>query len=183
MKKMLLFNIMAMIMGNTLYGADNFYALTSTTLSGEEYKFEQLKGKYVLIVNTASKCGYTKQYAGLQELWQKYGDRLIVLGFPCNQFGGQEKGDNAEIGAFCTKNFGVTFPLMQKSDVKGKAQNSVYQWLTDKGKNGWNTETPSWNFGKYLIDPEGKLLKYFPSKVEPMDAGIVGIIEDKKPVQ
>jgi glutathione peroxidase len=155
---------------------DSFYNLSFTTLEGKEYRFEQLRGKFVLIVNTASACGYTKQYAGLQELWQQYGSKLVVLGFPCNQFGGQEKGDGSEIAAFCSKNYGVTFPLMQKSDVKGKNQNNVFQWLTNKDKNGWNTQEPTWNFCKYLIDAQGNLVQFFPSKVEPLSADITNLI-------
>jgi glutathione peroxidase len=160
---------------------DGFYALKATTLQGEEYSFEQLRGKYVLIVNTASKCGFTKQYADLQRLWETYGDKIVVLGFPCNQFGEQEKGSNAEIGTFCKANYGVTFPMMSKSDVKGKNQNPVYKWLTDKAENGWNTKEPTWNFCKYIINPQGYLLNFFPSKIEPLGEEIVKIIAPPAP--
>jgi glutathione peroxidase len=157
---------------------DGFYRLSFTTLSGEPYSFEQLKGKYVLLVNTASKCGFTKQYADLQKLSEQYADRLVVLGFPCNQFGNQEAGSNAEIGEFCQMYYGVTFTMMEKSDVKGEQQNSVYRWLTQADANGWNTTEPSWNFCKYLISPDGKLLKFFPSQVEPMSDEIIRLLKE-----
>jgi glutathione peroxidase len=150
----------------------DFYRLSSTTLGGEPFSFSQLKGKYVLIVNTASKCGFTKQYADLQRLSEEYADRLVVLGFPCNQFGEQAQGSNAEIGEFCRQNYGVTFTMMEKSDVKGDAQNPVYQWLTHKEANGWNSSVPSWNFCKYLVSPDGKLLQFFTSAVNPMSEEI-----------
>ncbi|MDR0891200.1 MAG: glutathione peroxidase [Mediterranea sp.] len=156
--------------------ADSFYRLSSTTLNGAEYPFEQLKGKYVLIVNTASKCGFTKQYADLQRLSETYPDKLVVLGFPCNQFGKQEPGSSKDIEEFCSVNYGVTFTIMEKSDVKGEQQNAVYRWLTDKSLNGWNEEVPSWNFCKYLVSPEGQLLKFFPSAVNPMSEKITSVI-------
>jgi glutathione peroxidase len=150
----------------------DFYHLSATRIDGTPYNFDSLHGKYVLIVNTASKCGFTKQYAALEQLANEYADRLVVLGFPCNQFGEQEAGTNADIAAFCQANYGVTFPMMEKIDVKGKEQHPVYHWLTTKASNGWNTEVPSWNFCKYLISPQGKLLKFFPSIVTPMSEDI-----------
>ena len=150
----------------------NFYDLKTTLSDGKVLEFKTLKGKKVLLVNTASKCGFTKQYDALEELYQKYKNQLVIIAFPSNQFGGQEPGTNEEIAAFCKKNYGVTFLIAQKSDVKGTSQNEVYKWLSDKEKNGWNTEVPSWNFGKYLVDEKGNLVSFFPSNVAPMDEKI-----------
>ncbi|MDR1225397.1 MAG: glutathione peroxidase [Prevotellaceae bacterium] len=155
----------------------SFYDLKFTTLSGKEYKFDRLKGKKVLIVNTASKCGFTKQYADLQKLSEKYADKLVIIGFPSNQFGKQEPGTNEEIGEFCQVNYGVTFQLMEKSDVKDENQNPVYRWLTDKNKNGWNEEVPSWNFCKYFVNEKGELIKFFNSRVTPMSEEVTKLIE------
>ncbi|MGB3617464.1 MAG: glutathione peroxidase [Catalinimonas sp.] len=146
----------------------SFYDFKMTTLEGEEVDFSKYRGKKVLIVNTASKCGYTPQYAGLEELNQKHGDEVVVLGFPANNFGGQEPGSNGEIAEFCERNYGVAFTMFEKSSVKGDDMNPLYRWLTDKSQNGWNEQAPQWNFNKYLIDEKGKLIKYFPSNVKPM---------------
>jgi glutathione peroxidase len=127
----------------------------------------------VLIVNTASECGYTAQYKELQKLHEQYGSKIIVLGFPANNFGGQEPGTDTEIANFCEKNFGVTFQLFQKSDVIGDSKSDVYKWLTDKNQNGWNTEEPKWNFCKYLINENGDLIKFFSSSVGPLDKEII----------
>lgn len=150
----------------------DFYSLSFKTITGEIFKFDQLKGKKVLIVNTASKCGFTPQFKELEELHKEYGASLVVLGFPSNDFGAQDPGSNEDILSFCEENYGVTFQMMEKSSVKGANKNKVHQWLTTKSKNGWNTQEPSWNFGKYLIDQKGKLLSFFPSKVKPMDKEI-----------
>lgn len=151
----------------------DFYSLSFKDIKGELFKFKELEGKKVLIVNTASKCGYTPQFAGLEELHQNYGPNLVVLGFPSNDFGSQDPGSNSEILSFCEENYGVTFRMMEKSSVKGSERNEVFRWLSDKTKNGWNDVQPSWNFGKYLIDEEGRLVAFFPSKVKPTDAKIV----------
>jgi glutathione peroxidase len=151
----------------------DFYSLSFRTITGENYKFDNLKGKKVLIVNTASKCGYTPQFKDLEELSRQYDGKLVVIGFPSNDFGAQDPGSNAEIKEFCEANYGVTFMMMDKSSVKGVNKNPVHQWLTDKSKNGWNTIEPSWNFGKYLIDEKGRLIGFFPSKVKPMDEEIL----------
>ncbi|MDP3437293.1 MAG: glutathione peroxidase [Bacteroidales bacterium] len=151
----------------------DFYSLSFNTITGETFKFDKLKGKKVLIVNTASKCGYTPQFKGLEELSKQYSDNLVVIGFPSNDFGAQDPGSNSDIKSFCEENYGVTFMMMEKSSVKGSGKNVVHQWLTDKNKNGWNTNEPSWNFGKYLIDEKGKLIAFYPSKVKPMDPEII----------
>lgn len=150
-----------------------FYDLKMTDIKGEEVDFSQFKGKKVLIVNTASECGFTPQYEGLEQLYKAYGQKgLVVLGFPANNFGGQEPGSNQQIAAFCKENYGVTFPMFEKSSVKGDDKNQVYQWLTTESANGWNEQEPTWNFCKYLIDEEGKLVAFYPSKVEPMSEEI-----------
>lgn len=151
----------------------DFYSLSFNTITGETFKFDKLKGKKVLIVNTASKCGYTPQFKGLEELSKQYSESLVVIGFPSNDFGAQDPGSNSDIKTFCEENYGVTFMMMEKSSVKGSGKNVVHQWLTDKSKNGWNTNEPSWNFGKYLIDEKGKLIAFYPSKVKPMDPEII----------
>ena len=156
----------------------SFYALSFTTIQGETYSFEQLRGKKVLIVNTASNCGYTPQFKELEALHRKYAPQLVVLGFPSNDFMGQDPGSNEEIQEFCEINYGVTFQMMEKSFVRGKKKrNQVFQWLTDKSKNGWNSKGPAWKFTKYLIDEQGRLIGHWPSKVKPNDPSIVGLIE------
>lgn len=156
----------------------SFYSLQATCNDGTGLNMASLQGKKVLLVNTASGCGYTAQYDGLQKLYKMYADRLVVLGFPANDFREQEKGTDEEIAAFCKANFRTTFPLMQKSIViKGRDQNVVYQWLTDAAKNGWNNKAPSWNFSKYLVNEEGKLLNYFGPTVEPLEEQVITAIE------
>lgn len=145
----------------------SFYSLHASTLEGEEVAFEKYKGKKILVVNTASECGYTPQYEKLEQLYQRYADRLIILGFPSNDFGGQEPGDANQIRTFCTKNYGVSFPLFEKVKTSGSGISPVYAWLTDPARNGWNKEAPTWNFCKYLLDEQGQLLAFYPSSVEP----------------
>lgn len=155
-----------------------FHSLQTLTGSGAAYDFSQLKGKKVLIVNTASNCGYTGQYDELQQLYKRFENKLVILGFPANDFKEQEKGNDEEIAQFCKVNFGVTFPLMKKSSVvKSNQQNEVYQWLTDAAKNGWNEKSPSWNFSKYLIDENGILTHYFDPAVSPLSEQVVNEIK------
>ncbi len=156
--------------------SQSFYDFKVRTLDGKEVDFASFKGKKVLLVNTASECGYTPQYEGLQELHEKYGDKLVVLGFPANNFGAQEPGTNSEIGAFCQKNYGVTFTIFDKIDVTGKSQHPLYQWLSDKTKNGWNSQAPKWNFCKYLVDEQGVLLGFYPSAIKPLGPEITGVL-------
>jgi len=146
----------------------SFYDLTYTTIDGKTASMADFKGKYVLCVNVASKCGYTPQYKQLQALYEKYQDRLVIVGFPCNQFLGQEPGTNEEIVTFCEKNYGVTFPLADKLDVKGKNQHAVYQWLTNKTLNGVSDGNVKWNFHKFLISPSGEWLGEYASGVDPL---------------
>ena len=143
--------------------ADSFYALKTTTLQGQPADLTQYAGKVALVVNVASQCGFTPQYAGLQKLSEELKDRgFVVLGFPSNDFGGQEPGSAEEIATFCKKNYGVTFPIFSKIVTKaGPEQSPIYGYLGQSGS------LPSWNFGKYLLSKEGKVLKFFPSKVTP----------------
>lgn len=151
----------------------NFHEFKLRSIDGEEVDFAQYRGKKVLLVNVASKCGYTSQYAELQELHEKHGDKITVLGFPANNFGGQEPGTEEEIKTFCSENFGVTFPMFEKVSVKGVDKHPLYRWLSDKDLNGWNDKEPAWNFSKYLLDEEGKLVDFYPSAVKPMDDKIL----------
>lgn len=153
---------------------ESFYALNATTLEGAPFDFAQLKGKRVLIVNTASKCGFTPQYAELEELHDTYGgEGFVILGFPCNQFGKQEPGSSDDIASFCQRNYGVSFQMMEKVDVKGSDAHPVYQWLCQKDKNGADDHKVAWNFHKFLVDEEGRLVASLRSGVSPMDATIV----------
>jgi glutathione peroxidase len=149
-------------------GNRSFYDFKLRSIDGKEIDLSTYKGKKVLIVNTASECGYTPHYDELQKLHEDHGDKITILGFPANNFGAQEPGSNADIGAFCRKNFGVTFQLFEKSDVVGKNQNPLYHWLSHKEENGWNDEKPSWNFCKYLISEKGELLKFYSAAVSPL---------------
>jgi glutathione peroxidase len=149
------------------------------TLEGEEFDMSELKGKKVLIVNTASKCGNTPQYEGLQELYEKYGgEDFVVVGFPTNNFMRQEPGSNEEIREFCTLNYGVTFPMMAKISVKGKNIHPVYQWLTHKELNGFKDSNVKWNFQKYLVNEEGKLVGIIPPKTNPFSEEILRWIRE-----
>lgn len=145
----------------------SFHTLKATTIDGQEQSMDIYKGKYILVVNVASHCGYTPQYKNLEELYTKYSDRLVILGFPANNFLWQESGSNESIKSFCSLKYNVTFPMFAKISVKGKDMSPIYQWLTNPVLNGWNKEKPSWNFNKYLISPDGKLLAHFGSKVLP----------------
>ncbi|HMC97266.1 MAG TPA: glutathione peroxidase [Flavobacteriales bacterium] len=158
----------------------SFYDLSATDIHGELVKMDRYKGHKLIVVNTASECGFTPQYQQLEELYEKYKDKgLVILGFPCNDFGGQEPGTEGEIETFCQKNYGVTFPLMAKVEVKGEAQHAIYHWLTNRSENGVMDAVVKWNFHKFLINEEGQLVKSVGSSVEPGDEVIVGWIEGK----
>ncbi|MEI9944030.1 MAG: glutathione peroxidase [Chitinophagaceae bacterium] len=151
----------------------SFYSLKVTANNGNQIDFSAFKGKKVLLVNTASNCGYTNQYDDLQKIYEENKDKLVVIGFPANDFKEQEKGTDEEIAQFCKLNFGVDFPLAKKSVViKSPEQNPVFQWLTDSTKNGWCTKFPEWNFSKYIINEEGKLTDYFGPSVSPVSSEI-----------
>lgn len=136
---------------------------------GEPIDLSIYKGKKVVILNTASKCGYTKQYADWEAFYRQHGDKIVVLGFPANNFGGQEPGTNEEIAEFCQKNYGVTFPMFEKIDVVGENQHPLYRWLSNKSLNGFNDKAPSWNFCKYVVNEKGQLTHFFASKIKPDD--------------
>ena len=158
----------------------SFYTLTTKDISGNDFNFSTLKGKKVLIVNTASDCGFTAQYEALEKLSQQFGDKLVILGFPSNDFKEQETKDNVDIVNFCKKNYGVNFPLMEKSIViKKNHQNEVHKWLSDMSINGWCHQEPAWNFCKYLVNEEGVLTHYFPMTVDPLSSEIITAIEGK----
>ena len=147
----------------------SFYDLSYTDINGKTVSMADYKGKYLLCVNVASKCGKTPQYSELEALYEKHKDKLVIIGFPCNQFLGQEPGSEKEIQEFCTKNYGVTFPLASKIDVKGNNQHPVYTWLMNKDSNGVSDDKVEWNFHKVLVSPEGQWLKAFSSGTDPMD--------------
>ncbi|MBL7953626.1 MAG: glutathione peroxidase [Flavobacteriales bacterium] len=158
----------------------SFYDLSATDINGQLVKMDQFRGKRVIVVNTASECGYTPQYAQLQELYEKYKDKgLVIVGFPSNDFGGQEPGTEAEIATFCQKNYGVTFPMMAKVSTKGKEQHAVYQWLANKSQNGVMDTEVKWNFHKYLINPDGVLSMSMESGVSPLDERVIAWVEGK----
>lgn len=177
MKKILLFTLSIMIM-TALQAQTSFYSFTVNDIDGKEFSMEQLKGKKVMVVNVASKCGYTKQYEQLQQVYEEYGgDDFIIIGFPANNFMGQEPGSDEEIKTFCTTNFGVTFPMMSKISVKGKDQAEIYEWLTSKELNGFEDSKVKWNFQKYLISADGKLEKVVPPGTKPDDQEIISWIK------
>ena len=149
------------------------HKFTVKALDGSMINFSDFKGKKLLIVNTASECGYTPQYADLENLYEKYKDRLVIVGFPANNFGAQEPGSNADIKSFCKKNYGVTFPMAEKISVKGEDIAPIYQWLTNRSQNGVLDAEIKWNFNKFLLDEKGHILAKFDSKVLPMSDEII----------
>lgn len=155
----------------------SIYDLSFDDISGNKVNLSDFKGKKIMFVNTASECGFTGQYAELQELHEKYGDKLVLIGFPCDQFGGQEPGSESEIQSFCKKNYGVTFLMASKIDVKGANQHPVYRWLTSKDQNGVDNSTVMWNFEKFIVDENGNLVDHFKSPVTPMSDKIISIID------
>lgn len=160
--------------------AQTIYQFKVTDLYGKVFDFATLKGKKILIVNTASECGLTPQYKDLEAIYKKYKDlNFVIVGFPANNFGSQEPGSNAEIAKFCEMNYGVTFPMMEKISVKGKEMHELYQFLTQKSKNGLQDSDVEWNFQKYLINEQGQLVKVLSPRVLPTDTAIVGWINQK----
>ena len=153
----------------------SFYDLQLNDINGDEIDLQSFKGKKVLLVNVASKCGYTDQYSDLQELYETHGDKLEIIGIPCNDFGRQEPGSANEIQKFCKLNYGVTFTLAEKQKIKSKPMSSIYQWLSDPNLNGWNSSLPSWNFCKYVINESGELTHFFKSGVDPNGREILNL--------
>ena len=156
--------------------AQSVYDINLNNIDGANIDLSKFKGKYILFVNVASNCGFTKQYPELEKLFQTYKNDLVVIGLPCNQFGGQEPGDEEEIKSFCAKNFGVTFILTEKIDVKGKNQHPIYNWLTNKIYNGKMDSEVKWNFQKYIVNRDGELIDYFYSLTNPLSTKIKDLI-------
>ena len=150
----------------------SLYSISINSITGEQINFKDFKGKKILFVNTASECGFTGQYEGLEKLHKTYKDKLVVIGLPCNQFGGQEPGTLTEIQTFCKQNYGVTFLMTEKVDVKGDNQHPLYAWLTNKDLNGVKSSSVKWNFQKYLIDENGKYIDFYYSLTKPMSSKI-----------
>lgn len=161
-------------MTNMQEAATSIHTFSVKALDGSTINFADFKGKKILIVNTASECGYTPQYKDLEALYEKYKNKLVIVGFPANNFGGQEPGSNADIKTFCSKNYGVTFPMAEKISVKGDDMAPIYQWLTSKAKNGVLDATIKWNFNKFLLNEKGEVMAKFDSGTKPMDEDIVG---------
>ncbi|NOU39147.1 MAG: glutathione peroxidase [Ferruginibacter sp.] len=173
-----IFGVNKKILSSKAIAITNFYNLKAVLGNGDDYNFIKLKGKKVLIVNTASNCGYTAQYNDLEKLYNSNKEKLEIIAFPANDFKEQEKDDDLKIAAFCKINFSVSFSIMKKCIVvKSKNQNIVYDWLTNIEKNGWNNQTPTWNFCKYLIDEKGNLTHFFEAPVSPLSNEIISAIE------
>ena len=153
------------------------YDIEINDIYSQPIDLSHYQGKYILFVNVASKCGFTSQYKDLEKLHQNYKDKLIVIGLPCNQFGGQEPGNEKEIQNFCSINYGISFLMTEKVEVKGDRQHRLYSWLTDKKLNGKVNSTVKWNFQKYLVGPDGKLIDYFYSITKPLSSKITSVLE------
>lgn len=151
----------------------NIYDIEINSITGEPINLSDYRGKKILFVNVASKCGFTPQYKSLQEIYTYYSDKLVIIGVPCNQFGRQESGTQAQIQHFCEVNYGVTFPITEKIDVKGNEQHPLYSWLTKKSENGKKSSSVKWNFQKYLVDENGELIDYFLSITKPSSTRIL----------
>ena len=156
---------------------ESIYDVTINDIKGNPIDLKKFKGKYLLFVNVASECGFTPQYAGLEELHEQFKNDLIVIALPCNQFGGQEPGSTKEIQQFCTKNFGVSFLLTEKIKVKGEEQHPLYAWLTNKKLNGSSSSIVKWNFQKYIVDKDGEFVNYFYSTTKPLSRKITSILK------
>jgi glutathione peroxidase len=159
--------------------SSGFYDFKVKTLEGADFDFSTLKGKKVMVVNTASKCGYTPQYKDLEEMYEKYGNDLVIVGFPANNFANQEPGSASDIRKFCTENYGVSFPMMEKISVKGDDMHPLYKWLTSKERNGVMDSEVKWNFQKYLIDENGKLVDVLYSKDKPSSDKVTSWLSSK----
>ncbi len=158
-------------------GINSIHQFKVKSIEGKTIDFASFKGKKILVVNTASKCGYTAQYEALQKVYNDYKDKMVIVGFPANNFGGQEPGSDGEIQEFCKARFGVSFPLASKISVKGDDMAPIYKWLTSKAENGVLDAEVAWNFGKFLLDENGKLLQYYPSRVKPDSEEILKFIK------
>jgi glutathione peroxidase len=177
-KLMLLFSLLTFSLTG-FNQTSGFYDFKVKTLEGGDFDFSSLRGKKVMIVNTASKCGYTPQYKDLEEMYEKYQGDLVIIGFPANNFANQEPGSASDIQKFCTEKYGVTFPMMEKISVKGDDMHPLYMWLTSKDKNGVIDSEVKWNFQKYLIDENGKLVDVIYSKEKPSSEKVTAWISSK----
>ena len=158
------------------------YAIPFELINGDTADLSAYRGKKIVVVNTASDCGYTAQYEELQKLYAQRKDDIVIIGFPANDFKQQEKGSNEEIASFCKKNYGVDFPLAMKTTViKSADQHPIFKWLSDQKQNGWNEQAPSWNFSKYIIDEQGKLIGYFDPGVSPLGNDFINVLNTPKP--
>ena len=176
----ILFAIMFTLFSNAQTPKDpttSIYDIVINTLDGKPLDLSMYKGKKMLFVNVASECGFTKQYVGLQELYDTYKDNLVIIGVPCNQFGGQEPGSANQIQTFCQKNFGVTFQMTEKVDVKGENQHPLYKWLTSKELNGNEDSSVKWNFQKYIVNENGHYVDFFYSMTKPMSSKITNLLK------
>ncbi|MCP5515595.1 MAG: glutathione peroxidase [Spirochaetales bacterium] len=172
--------LLAFFAFSALNAQKSFYDYTVKDINGKDFALSSLKGKKVMVVNTASKCGFTPQYEDLENLYKKYGSgNFVIIGFPANNFMGQEPGTNQEIKEFCTKNYGVSFPMMSKISVKGDDMHPLYKWLTSKSLNGVQDSEVKWNFQKYLIDENGKLISVIPPKQKPDSQEVIDWLSEK----
>jgi glutathione peroxidase len=169
--------LLSLVTFTTMAQSTSIYDYSFVDIDGETISLEQFKAKKILFINVASRCGFTDQYKGLQELHEQFGKNVILIGFPCDQFAGQEPGSEAEIKAFCQKKFGVTFLMASKIDVKGENQHPIYKWLTQKELNEVESSKVAWNFSKYLVDGKGKYVAHFGSKIKPMSIEITNTLE------
>lgn len=176
MKSTLLCSILFGLIMTANAQSESIYAHSFTDIDGNEVSLSTFEGKKILFVNVASECGFTGQYSELEELHKAYGEKVVLIGFPCDQFGGQEPGSEAEIKTFCEKNYGVTFLMTSKIEVKGEGQHPIYKWLTSKELNGKENSDVSWNFEKYLVDEKGNLVDHFKSPVKPMSDKITSLL-------
>ena len=173
---MLLINFIFLLFLNPQKPLPTIHEFKIASVDGDTIDFSQFKGKKILIVNTASECMYTPQYEGLQKLYEAYHDKLVIVGFPSNDFLGQEPGSNSEIRQFCSSNYHITFPMTEKVVVKGRNKTPVYQWLTERSLNGVENSKVSWNFNKYLLNERGEYVQHFGSNVEPEDPALLAAL-------
>jgi len=169
--------LLMILLSSSTVAQESIYDIKLNDINNDPVDLGQFKGKYLLIVNVASKCGFTPQYEELEEMQRNYKEDLVVIGLPCNQFGGQEPGSSREIQEFCSSNYGISFLLTEKIKVKGEGQHKLYCWLTDKTLNRRSNSSVRWNFQKYLVSPKGELIDYFYSMTNPMSPKITSILE------
>ncbi|GAC1444324.1 MAG: glutathione peroxidase [Sediminibacterium sp.] len=177
MKTFLTIALVTLLSAFALPGGPTIHSFKVKSIDGGMIDFAKFKGKKILVVNTASKCGFTPQYEALEKVYEQYKDKLVIVGFPANNFGAQEPGTDGEIQEFCKARFGVKFPLASKISVKGNDTAPIYKWLTNKSENGVLDATIKWNFNKFLLDENGKLLAYFDSKVKPDSEEILNYLK------